>query len=92
MLAEELINNLIEYTLFAAGVKFVRARLKFAVWPVKKTAPVLYEQVARPDATVTEDIVSESSRMFVNALKLVTPEFVKAVCEVVPFKMFASAL
>jgi hypothetical protein len=53
---------------------------------------VLYEQVARPDATVIEDIVSESSSMFVNALKLVTPEFVKAVCEVVPFKIFASAV
>jgi hypothetical protein len=53
---------------------------------------VLYEQVARPDATVTEDIVSESSSIFVNALKLVTPEFVKPVCEVVPFKIFATAV
>ena len=52
---------------------------------------MLYEQVARPDATVTEDIVSESSSMFVNAFRFVTPEFVKAVCDVVPFKTFASA-
>jgi hypothetical protein len=40
LLAEELIKRVIENTLFAVAVKFVRARVKFAVWPViKNTAP-----------------------------------------------------
>ena len=93
MLAEELISNVIEKTLFAAGVKFVRAKVKFAVWPViKNTAPFVKLHVAKPEATATLLIVSDSSDIFVSPLRFVAPELVNAVKELVPFKIFASAV
>ena len=69
--------------MFATGVRFDKVKLKFAVCPViKKTAELLYEQVATPDATVTLDTVSESFSMFAKPVQL------NPVNAVVPFNKF----
>jgi hypothetical protein len=49
-------------------------------------------QVAKPEATATLLIVSDNSEIFVKPFKFVEPELVNAVKELVPFKIFASAV
>ena len=48
--------------------------------------------VAKPEATDTLLTVSETSAMFVSPLRFVAPELVNAVKELVPFRIFASAV
>ena len=48
--------------------------------------------VAKPEATATLLIVSDSSDIFVSPFRFVAPLFVNAVKELVPFKMFATAV
>jgi hypothetical protein len=48
--------------------------------------------VARPDETVTLLIDSESSEIFVSPFRFVAPLFVNEVKELVPFRIFASAV
>jgi hypothetical protein len=49
-------------------------------------------QVAKPEATVTEDTISESSAMFVKPFRFVAPEFVNEVKELVPFRILETAV
>ena len=48
--------------------------------------------VAKPEATATLLIVSDNSEIFVSPFRFVAPELVNAVKELVPFKIFASAV
>ena len=48
--------------------------------------------VAKLEATATLLIVSDSSEIFVKPFKFVAPELVNAVKELVPFRIFASAV
>ncbi len=49
-------------------------------------------QVAKPEATVTEDPISETSAIFVKPIKFVAPLFVNEVKELVPFKILETAV